>query len=81
VVFTRSTVVSLVAPTRRLLFDDLVLVRLEDGLVRVVLGDGFRLCERRALEADFAAALPLAGELRALDRLVFEFRVDLLFVC
>jgi hypothetical protein len=80
-VFTPSTAVSLAASTPPLLFDDLVVLRPEDGLVRVVLRDGFRFCERPALERDFEAAVPRAGDLRALDRRAFEFRVDLLFVC
>jgi hypothetical protein len=79
--FAPLTVVSLAAPTMPLLSDDFDLLRPEDALELAVPRDGLPLRERRVLERDFAAVRPFAVELRVLERLALELRLDGLFVC
>jgi hypothetical protein len=79
-VFAPLAVASFATSTAPLLFDELALVRPEDALGRALRCDVLAFFERLALERDFAAVRPFAGELRLFDRLP-ELALDLLLVC
>jgi hypothetical protein len=67
-VFAPVAVASFAASTAPLSFDELALVRPEDALGRALRCDVLAFFERLALERDFAAVRPFAGELRLFDR-------------
>jgi hypothetical protein len=75
------TVVSFALSRVPLVFDDFDVLRPEDPRELVVPRDAPPFRERRVLGRDLAAGRRFAVEFRAFDRLVFELRPDLLFVC